>query len=125
MATELYSYGYIGTSPADLLALVERTGAVVFDVRFRPLSRDPRWCKGNLQRLLGERYFHVKAFGNPAYKEDRIELVDFEAGALLVEASPHPVILLCACRDPKTCHRTVVATLLCDRGCHLIDHHDV
>ncbi len=42
--------------------------------------------------------------------------MDFEAGVRAIAANPRPVVLLCACADPSTCHRTAAARLLAERG---------
>ena len=109
MENVLYTFGYAGAAPTDLLAHVAALGAVVCDVRFNPTSRLPGWSGVRLRALLGpERYAHLRALGNANYRRDgRVALVDSvqgvaQVGALLAE---RPVILLCVCRDVAACHR--------------------
>ena len=58
----------------------------------------------------------MPAFGNRNYKGGPVEIVDYQAGKSLVAAHPRPVILLCVCRDPATCHRADVARRLAGEG---------
>lgn len=117
MTTEIYALGYIGRKPAEIAQLVHDLDAVVFDVRFRPFSAWPGWCKPAFEKLLGQRYQWVKALGNAAYKENgAIRIVDLEAGVDLIRQSPRPVILMCACKDPARCHRTFIADHLRSLG---------
>jgi uncharacterized protein (DUF488 family) len=113
----IYTAGYYGRQPEELLALAEERDAIVFDIRIHPASRMPGWSGGRLARFLGERYRHVPELGNRAYKSGGpVEIADLETGLAQVLASPRPVILLCACRDFERCHRRVVAEALKRRG---------
>lgn len=111
----LYTWGYTGTHPTDLLAYVEALHALLIDVRFVPWSRVPYWRKAALMELVGaERYLHLRALGNENYKGGPIKL---HAPAAVVEPvravlRERPAILLCACADPAICHRSVAATYL-------------
>jgi uncharacterized protein (DUF488 family) len=117
MTQKIYTLGYSGRTPAALKAIIDNLDAMLFDIRFSPRSRDPRWARKNIEALLGpDRYRHVKALGNVNYKGGPIEFVDFAAGLELIKQSPRPVVLLCVCKDPAICHRTVAATRLRELG---------
>ena len=114
----LLTLGYqTAKTPEVLLATAKKYGALVADIRFMPRSRDPRWNKNALVKLLGDRYVHVHAFGNKNYKGGPIEFVDpdrgtVQIGELLVKSN---VILLCTCWDIATCHRKPAAELVAAR----------
>lgn len=112
----IYTLGYAGWTLPALCELVERLGGLVVDVRMSPRSRHPHFTGKALREALGDRYVHVRAFGNELYKTSRIRLVDFEAGAEALERmARRPVILLCACGDVTICHRRLVAERLARR----------
>jgi len=71
-----FTAGYAGRRPEALARLAERLDLTVFDVRFSPTSRDPRWRRPHLEKLLGDRYRHVGALGNVNYKGGPILLAD-------------------------------------------------
>lgn len=110
-------YGYAGRQPADLLDAVKRLDAIVLDIRYSPRSRTPEWSGARLRALFGERYQHLRAFGNVDYQHNRIRLEDAEAGILAVREmlSESSVVLMCQCKDGATCHRAVVGALLRER----------
>lgn len=109
---KVYTLGYYGRDPEQVLALAERLDATVFDCRFSPRSRDPRWSGKRLSELMQSRYRHVRQFGNRNYKGGPIELVDYPAGIQMIEAAGNNVILMCVCKDYKKCHRTTIAVAL-------------
>ena len=113
----LYTFGYNGRQPEELLVLVGQLGAVVAGIRFSLCSRVPAWSGGRLARLLGDRYLHLPALGNRNYKERSIELVDVERGTAQVGEllAVQPVILLCVCADVERCHRRLVAEAVAAR----------
>ena len=119
----IYTMGYAGKDPAKLANLVKDLDAVVFDVRFQPHSRDNRWAGWALRRKLGEgEYRHVLTLGNRNYKiGGPIEIVNLDAGIEEIEKCEKTVILLCACKDPKDCHRTVIALALIARGHYVFE----
>jgi activating signal cointegrator 1 len=107
----LYTYGYSGGSVQDLRNYAA-AGALIADIRLSPRSRVPHWNREPLEQLLGNRYRWIKALGNVHYRGDGpILIADLPAGLRLVKTAllQGPVILLCACSDPSTCHRSVVA----------------
>ncbi|MBN2584983.1 MAG: DUF488 domain-containing protein [Planctomycetes bacterium] len=112
----VYTLGYTGWQPAELLEVAERLNATVIDVRLMPRSRwSPGFNAKALQAALGDRYVWLEGFGNLNYKGGPIVLKDF-AGAVakLGEMSPHGprVILMCGCADVNVCHRKMVAERL-------------
>ena len=118
-----YTLGYYGRKPEDLLALAERVNGVIIDARFSPFSRWAKhWNKGNLQKVLGNLYWHVKDWGNVAYRsKDTIVLRDFQGGLDAVEAISRQLdgrtpIIMCACKDYHTCHRSEIARRLREAG---------
>lgn len=111
-----YAIGYGGRSVDEVVALVERYDAVLADIRLVPTSRRPEWSRRNLEARFGEKYVHVKSLGNRNYKGGPIEIVDMEAGIDLITGLSHPAILLCVCRDGRSCHRAVVAQAMRQRG---------
>lgn len=112
MTKQVFTVGYSGKSLPDIQRLIAEREAVLFDIRFKPFSQNPAFQLATLSRRLGDDYLHVGAFGNVNYKGGPIEIVDYERGRALVEASERPVILMCVCGDPTHCHRTVVAEML-------------
>ncbi len=113
----VYLVGYAGRQPSELLAACARLAARLVDIRFSPRSRKPEWSGARLREVFGERYLHLRAFGNADYQSSTIRLADPETGvaevaALLAESS---VVLMCQCNDGATCHRAVVGALLRER----------
>ena len=110
----LYDLGYQTIKDPDILAQVAgRLDAVVLDIRFSPRSRDFRWNRAALQTLLPTgRYVHAAELGNVNYKDwsapIQISHLDYGLKLISITLAANPVILLCACRDRKTCHRLVV-----------------
>lgn len=111
----LYTLGYTGIKPAQLLAKAIELQAIVLDTRYSPRSRAPQWNGMELARLLGQHYQHAPALGNINYKNGGpIEINMPRVGtqqvvSMLVTQS---VILLCACPEVSTCHRRVVAEMV-------------
>lgn len=110
---KLYDLGYQTIKDPDILAQVaEKLGATVLDIRFSPRSRDYRWNKAALATIMSGRYTHVAELGNVNYKDwsapIQISHLDYGMRLIWVTLEANPVILLCACRDRKTCHRLVV-----------------
>ena len=106
----IYTTGYYGHQPEALKSLAATLDATVVDIRFMPASRVPGWRKQALQKLLGERYLWVQAFGNIHYNDGQpIQIADMAAGVkALIKQGRRNYILLCGCRDAHTCHRSVV-----------------
>jgi hypothetical protein len=108
---ELFDVGYMEIRDLKkLVKAVQKLGATVFDVRFSPRSRDPRWNRGNLEKVFGDRYVHVKDLGNINYKGGSIEFVNLESGMAKIaeRLGSSPVVLMCGCWKRKECHRIVI-----------------
>jgi hypothetical protein len=116
MTTIVYTTGYQGTRLEELEAFLRTEDADLFDIRFKPWSPNPTFRKTALQERFGDRYHHVVALGNRLYKTNSIELVDYASGVRLIRANPRPIVLLCACADASTCHRTFVGKALAEQG---------
>jgi hypothetical protein len=113
----IYTLGYSGLSPADLLRLAETRDLVVLDIRYSPRSRRPEWTRARLSALLGARYVHLPELGNVNYRGDGpIVLADPAQGVQRAAAylAQRDVLLLCACRDLATCHRLPASELLAE-----------
>ena len=118
--SRIYTAGYLGKSPEQLLSFLEAHDAVLYDIRYSPFSRDPHWTKSAMIVRFGARYQHVNAFGNVNYKNGGpVELVDPLSGLSIVESETRSIVLLCACRHAAQCHRSTVATLLREHGYHV------
>lgn len=120
---QLYGIGYTGRQVSDLLTLAQAREAIIFDIRYKPVSRfQPQWNKGRLIEALGAHYAHLPEFGNLNYKagDHSVALVDYEGGkAKLVDFHSNGLevgILLCTCKDPTFCHRTTVGQMLARDG---------
>ena len=120
MTKTAYLTGYTGEptrTPAQLLQLAINLGAVVVDSRYNPQSRVPHWNGIALGKLMGRKYLHIRDFGNQAYKEGYIKLVDPASG--LDQLNNHTAdtfIILCACSDGQHCHRKQVGEYLAANG---------
>ena len=109
----LFTYGYAKGSLRDLRTFAAQ-GAIIADVRFVPYAKDRQWNKAVLQRVLGENYRHLGAFGNRNYKVGGVfDLVDEERGFQQLRnlLERQPVVLLCGCSDYTVCHRTAIAVV--------------
>lgn len=113
----LFTYGYSGGgSLADLQAYAA-AGAMILDVRLAPNSRVPQWRGGALAGVLGHDYAWCAKLGNVNYKTGGpIRIAEPEAGIAVLRGylEERAVVLLCACKDPFSCHRAEVADLAKD-----------
>ncbi len=121
MTKHAYLTGYTGRptrAPAQLLQLAINLDALVVDSRFNPVSRwATQWSRIPLQRVLGDRYLWLQEFGNSAYKDNKIKLVNPASGLAYLESiNESRAIILCACADGQTCHRTQVGWFLAANG---------
>lgn len=118
---KIYLAGYTGRKPEQLKQLSDALEATVVDIRLSPRSRVPYWEKSALQSLLGTRYTWVKELGNVNYKGlGGINILDMQRGIdrlIGVNAvNSGNMILLCACKDGHSCHRSVVGERLVEVG---------
>lgn len=113
---KVYGVGYQGRTVEELRALAESLDAVIVDVRYSPLSRLPNWRIHSLRHTLPD-YHHIQAFGNANYRNGGpIEIADYEAGKAEIKEIDRNVILMCVCKDPHICHRTVLLQKLSADG---------
>lgn len=114
--SKIYTIGYTSTTPEELINLVNSLEAKLVDIRINPYSKDYRWIQTNLKQLFADKYLHIKEFGNENYKIGSIKVANPQGGILKIEPiiKVQPVILLCACYNHEKCHRSQVASILCD-----------
>lgn len=139
----VYTIGYEGTDIDRFVATLKAVGvSVLADVRAIALSRKKGFSKTALRSRLeaeGIAYTHFVELGDPKpgreaaraglYDEFRrvytahLKSAETKAALKVLEetARTASVCLLCFERDPKTCHRTVVADRLKTRGIEVID----
>lgn len=118
MTRTLHTYGYQGGSVEDLQTYAA-AGALIVDVRLSPRSRVPQWRGPALRAALGRRYVGLPSLGNLNYRSGGpIAIATPEEGLsdLATLAAEYPVVLLCRCPDPETCHRSTVAQMAQDAG---------
>jgi site-specific DNA recombinase len=124
--TTIYTIGYTGTRPEQLAATVHKLGAFLLDIRYNPRSRVPQWQGAAVRRLVGEaNYKHARELGNANYRNGGpIELADPDAAVPVVRAilAVRPVVLLCACKDWRICHRREAAEFLAERLGAAVEH---
>ncbi len=145
----VYTIGHGNRSARELVSLLLAAGVKrVVDVRRFPGSRrHPHFCRGALERSLGEAglvytwegatlggfrrprpgspHTALEAEGLKAYADHMATPAFREAvDRLLAEAARVPSALLCAERLPRRCHRLLLSDVLVARGVrvvHLID----
>ena len=104
----------------QLVALMAEPKTLLLDVRLVPRSRWwPQWCKPQLRARWGQRYSHEKQLGNDNYRDRTLPVMLHGphperaiAGAVALLLQGHRLVLLCACKDETTCHRTFVAQMI-------------
>jgi uncharacterized protein (DUF488 family) len=123
--------GYEGADIDHFLATLEVAGIDhLIDVRAVPVSRKKGFSKNRLSEALrdvGIRYTHLQALGDPKEGRDAMKRGDYsgfleiftrhlqrsEAIIAIEQAAQlalqDNVALMCYERDPKECHRTIVA----------------
>lgn len=116
MSYPIYLLGYSGLRAQRLLELVESVNGSLIDIRLVARSRVPEWNGGKLYKLFGDRYHHLPALGNVAYKTGGMQIADYAAGLealrTIQKEREGPLFLMCACSDATVCHRTHVGELL-------------
>lgn len=115
----LYLFGYSGKSLDQIKQALGDNG-LLLDIRYSPRSRRVGFSRSGLERTFGDRYRHVREFGNATYESGGIQLADPQAGLKIVDAlaAEHsgPLFLMCVCEDGATCHRREVGRLLQKQG---------
>ncbi len=134
MTHPIATIGYEGAGTDEMIAALRQAGvAALIDVCDAPVSRKPGFAKAELRETLtaaGFAYVHLGGLGNPeagrrAAKAGRIEEYRRILGARLESAAGRtaldeaaglaraaPVCLMCYERDPRRCHRLIVAERL-------------
>lgn len=141
--TAIYTIGYEGADPDRFEAALAGAGvALVADVRAVALSRKRGFSKNGLRAGLAEAgiaYRHWIDLGTPKAGRDAARAGDVAGltriyceqlatpGAetaleeLAAVAAERPTCLLCFERDPRFCHRRIVAERLAGRGFTAVD----
>lgn len=114
---QLYTLGYSGAKPADLIRFLDELGAVLVDVRLNARSMCPQWRRKPLMELVGQwRYVHLRCLGNLNYDRPELPIELANPDGAVMELSmilaERPAILLCACAEHEGCHRVAVAKWL-------------
>lgn len=134
MTETLFTIGYEGAEVDHFLATLAEAGVMhVIDIRDVPASRKRGFSKNSLASALEERgigYTHFKSLGDPKPGREAMRRGDYAAFLEIyndhvdqppARASLHeavsialtePSVLLCYERDPKHCHRTLVARMM-------------
>jgi len=116
----LYTIGYANSDEAArLVSLMCNKQTLLIDIRYSPRSRWlPQWNRAALTTTYGHRYIWDQRLGNVNYqqRERGIQLCEEHIHAVYAAASRicqgTNLILLCACKDARTCHRSLVAKLI-------------
>ena len=137
----------IGYEGADVDTFVYTLGAAgvdcVIDIREVSASRRPGFSKSALQShlaLAGIKYVHLRSLGDPKHGREAMRRGDEamfrriyderlnspEAQIQLTQAlelaAEHSISLLCYERDPKHCHRSIVAAAMKEQRPFTIRH---
>lgn len=121
----VYTLGYIGTNPVDIISFLNAHNAMLIDVRYMNNPSAIVWKHQTMMINFNYRYRHIRELGDKNYNGkmgEGIMIADMDRGiSLLMEtATEFPVVLLCECADYHTCHRNVVADELVKRyGLHV------
>jgi uncharacterized protein (DUF488 family) len=140
----LYTIGYEGATLDDFWATLLASGIRnIIDVREVPLSRRQGFSKKALwsqAEARGVRYIHLPGLGDPKEGRDAAKagkhalflkifsthMTSAEAQSDLAEAInlslEGPSCLLCYERDPKDCHRLIVAALMAEHENFKLNH---
>lgn len=132
----LRTIGYEGCTIDGVIAALKDAGVdLLIDVRAVAASRKPGFSKRQLAAALDEagiRYVHLQGLGTPKPGRDAVRaghpermvpifnahMTSDRAQAELAMArglaGDHKACLLCFERDPSTCHRRIVAGLVCE-----------
>ena len=144
MARSLLTIGYEGSSFADFLATLQEARInTVIDIRDVPISRKAGFSKNALTQALetaGISYVHLKELGDPKAGREAARSGDFaefrriyaarlrkaetktELRTAIDIAKEARACLLCYERDPKNCHRSLVAERMCDLADFRVSH---
>ena len=118
----VYTLGYSQPGARLVLdTLIWHEGWLLVDIRHAPVSTWPDWTQRALLQRYGPGYVHLPALGNLHYRDHRLPIVlaDAPTGVRSVMQTVDDgqrCLLLCACKDYRTCHREIVARLLQQAG---------
>jgi uncharacterized protein (DUF488 family) len=109
----IYSLGYSQrTSAAILQRLLNQPQVLLLDVRSQPICHwNRQWNRAELSARYGEQYHLERRLGN-VNSWSHIRSVQLPTG--WQEAVHDAAALLCACRDERACHRSLIAKLIQD-----------
>lgn len=117
---KVYTTGYGGKEPADLLALADSKGIpLLIDIRYVPFSQRRQWSQPALIAAWGDRYCWLKDFGNERHKEGAIQIHDYQRGLVCLKAVAEKTdscLLFCACWHKAECHRNSLSEYLSKDG---------
>jgi len=144
MSRTIFTIGYEGATLDAFITTLELAGVErVIDVRDVPASRKRGFSKTALSAALGGagiEYHHLKALGDPKpgrdamRRGDKAEFLRVYSAHVAGEAAQESLqkavdlsskrasALLCYERDPKDCHRTIVAELMTKSSTFAIRH---
>lgn len=108
----VYTLGYARWTIEEVEQKIEMLDATLVDIRYAPYTSKPGFSREALSSRFGFRYEYVHAFGNENYRGGPVKLVDPEQGLTHTRALDAPLVFLCGCQHPETCHRSTVATLI-------------
>ena len=136
MAGTLLTIGYEGGTIGGVIATLQEAGVeLLVDVRAVAASRKPGFSKRQLAAALDEagiRYIHLQGLGTPKPGRDAVraghpermvpifnehmtsDRAQSELAMAKGLARDSRTCLLCFERDPATCHRRIVAGLVCE-----------
>ena len=121
----LYTVGCNGIpEPAEMVGLLREHGVeVLIDVRERPYGRKVLFNKKKLEdthgpvNSAGLDYLHIVELGNEGRHTGAMRLRDEAKGLarLSDEMKRRVVAIMCQCKEPEECHRSVVARKMTER----------
>ena len=118
----VYTLGYSQPGARLVLdTLIWHEGWLLIDIRHAPVSTWLDWTQRALLQRYGPAYVHLPALGNLHARDHRLPIVlaDAPTGIRSVVRTVDDgrrCLLLCACKDYRTCHREIVARLLQQAG---------
>jgi uncharacterized protein (DUF488 family) len=143
---DLLTIGYQGTVLADVIGCLKSAGVTrLLDVRAIPQSRKPGFSKTLLGGSLvaeGIGYSHLRGLGTPkpgreaarrgdvaglraifaAHMRSDAAQADLARAIAIVREDGTKACLLCFEADHRTCHRSIVAGLICEATGQDVEH---
>jgi len=104
-----------------LQEIMSTPDTLLLDIRYRPVSRyRPQWNKKRLLARWGKRYAHSSKLGNINYRDRTLPIVLVEPEPTITQVAynlegGYNIVVMCACKDEHTCHRTPVIELIQQR----------